>query len=718
MKRMMIFAHAKVAKTTITLLGTALSISANAGTELKLLKGTISTANWTQSQLVTSADFRQQAIGDVREMIVQFKSAVTEADKNMVRNLGGQVFRYLPEDALLVKLTSAQTRVLLNSKKVQAILPYQVAYKVSPHFSSFSVFSNDRMVNVLVSCLSAQDAKNVGQALAGLDANHRILNLDGRYLTVQMTESKINQVAGQPGIEFVEPVNEMVPLHMQLEAIATEAAQPAEGDYKDLTGFETGTKVMNFDAAWAQGFRGEGQIASMADTGLDSGFADSIHADFKGAVTKGYSFGAGAKTWDDPMGHGTHVAGSVLGRGVASGGLLLGGAHRAQFVPQGMWSPIVDNLTVPAKLNKLFDAAYADGARIHTNSWGAARSFGAYDGMAQQVDEFMWNHPDFLILFAAGNSGVDMNKDGVIDANSIGSPGTAKGALTVGASENVLAVGGIQRKVSELRTAKDSWPAEPIWSSRLSDNADGIAMFSSRGPCQDGRTKPEIMAPGTNILSVKSSLLKPEDNFWGAYSKDYIYSGGTSMATPLVAGAATVTREVLVKRFKFPNPSAALVKAVLLHTAHDMYPGQYGLGQGQEIAKVRPNSDEGYGRTDMAAVVGLSEATKMLDSEGVAQGESAGYSVEIKEGGSLLVNMVYTDAPGTPSAGTALVNDLDLEVKTPAGELVSMNDHVNPHEIIELKNLKSGVYQVAVKGNKIPMGKAGKQPFALISTVR
>ncbi|MBK7962780.1 MAG: S8 family serine peptidase [Bdellovibrionales bacterium] len=159
----------------------------------------------------------------------------------------------------------------------------------------------------------------------------------------------------------------------------------------------------------------------------------------------------------------------------------------------------------------------------------------------------------------------------------------------------------MQKPISEFRQAKDVWGAEPIWSSKVSDNPMGLAMFSSRGPTNDRRTKPEIVAPGTNILSIRSQDPKAEA-LWGIYNKDYVWSGGTSMATPLVAGAAVVTRQILQQKYNIQNPSAAVVKAALMNTAFDMYPGQYGevgASRGQEILQRRPNSDEGYGRVDM-----------------------------------------------------------------------------------------------------------------------
>ena len=212
--------------------------------------------------------------------------------------------------------------------------------------------------------------------------------------------------------------------------------------------------VMNILEVWnTLGLRGEGQIVAVTDGGFDQGAMDAelLHDDFEdGAggsrVVALYDL-VGDGAGDTNSGHGTHVAGSVLGNGQRSGSDPLhhsypstayaGAAPEARLVFQATEENATGFLTgIPADLNLLFTQTYTSGARVHSNSWGAALD-GEYAGSAQNVDEFVWDHPEMVILFAAGNSGEDADGDGRVDATSLGSPAAAKNVITVGASENL-----------------------------------------------------------------------------------------------------------------------------------------------------------------------------------------------------------------------------------------------------------------------------------------
>ncbi len=692
----------------------ALTAPAFAGTLLRFNSGTVSSQ--TASRQYEVAWKNPPAAADY---IVQFKKSITASDREALSQQF-QIFGYLPDDALVVRGTFAQLQAFEEKHpQVQAVVRYQAQYKLSTDLAPMSVFDQDNSEEILIRTFSESDTSQVAMQIRAL--GFAVQDASGRSILVAVARKHIPAIAAMTGVEHIQPNPVVEAFHFVMDqTLADDVGSFTPGDYSDLNGSESGTKVMNFDAAWVLGYTGRGQVTSVADTGLDSGDLNAIHRDFGGGIVSGYPFGLWSKTWDDPMGHGTHVAGSVVGRGTSSKGLLKGGAYEARLVAESMWSPMLKNLSVPNKLSDLFATAYSDGARVHSNSWGGAKSFGAYDIFAVQVDEWSSANPDMLILFAAGNSGVDANKDGRIDQNSMASPGTAKNVLTVGASENEVTSGGIQVPISRLSAAKESWSTDPINSDYISNNKNGLAMFSSRGPTTDGRIKPDLVAPGTNILSARTQA-KDATTLWGAYNQEYLWAGGTSMATPLTAGAVTVLRQILIEKLGIQNPSAALMKAAMLHTAVDMYPGQFGevgAARGQEILTRRPNSDAGYGRVDVSNIASLAAPTQLIDHRlGLSEGQEVDYSFTLAAPGRVYANLVWTDVPGSPNAAQALVNDLDLILILPTGQTVSMNDHVNNLEMVEL-DLPAGAYKLRVRGHKVPQAVNGAQSFALVYTAK
>ncbi len=685
------------------------SITGYSGTLIRLNSGTISTSGFGEMTIPATGTI-------VSEWIIQFKSHITETNKKSLNGIGIKILAYMPEDALIVRSTSSQLQSL-NKSEIQAVLPLAASMKISPEIQN-SMNSNSATTQTFI--ISAYDVKDVPLLLKELRKKNVLVNTAaGTSVIATAALSELAAVASLIGVEHIQFFEKVESLYFKPSAEDLNLVTAA-GDYSDINGTETGTFAMNFESAWQQNYLGQNQIVGMADTGLDSGDARGIHSDFTGAVKAGYAVGLFGKTWADPMGHGTHVAGSVLGRGTVSGGKIKGGAYAAQIVAQGMWSPILNNLSVPNDLGKMFAQAYDDGARMHTNSWGSAASFGTYEKMAATVDQVMFEKQDLLIIFAAGNSGVDKDKDGRIDPNSIGTPGTAKNALTVGASENFTTTGGIQKKVGELNSAKDNWPVPPITLSTMSDNINGLAMFSSRGPTSDGRIKPDIVAPGTNILSVKSQQPTAE-KLWGEYNSNYVWSGGTSMATPLTAGAAAVARQILIDKVN-PKPTAAFLKAYLMQTATEMFPGQYGqagASQGQEILTLRPNNDEGYGRVNLAQIAKTDSIVFSVDDRsGVATAEVFSKKITLPRSGHLVVNLVWTDAPGSTNSAKALVNDLDLKVALSDGKTLEANDQINNHSFVQSDVTAGTEATVTVSGINVPMGISGKQPFALIVSIQ
>ncbi|KAF5258206.1 hypothetical protein FOXYS1_11235 [Fusarium oxysporum] len=453
-------------------------------------------------------------------------------------------------------------------------------------------------------------------------------------------------------------------------------------------------------------YEGEGQIVCVSDTGFDNGSVHSAHAAFKHRVKALYTLGrkdtlnadgtVAAGKASDPDGHGTHVCGSVLGDGTSAtmGGPIQGTAPKARLVMQSLLDARGGLSGIPDDLRDLFRPPYMDhDVRIHTNSWGAHPKPWyqiKYDDSAKEIDSFVATHRDMVILFAAGNDGMDvMSKDGKIDLAQVMSQAAAKNCITVGASES-------HRPEQNRNYCMFGFPKQPVAFDNVASDVDGMAAFSSRGPTVEGRIKPDVVAPGTCILSTRSSALEVTDSGeWGTSDdNNYMFEGGTSMATPLVAGCCAILRETLVSNGT-PDPSAALIKALLINGAVELA-GQYNPTE----AGKSPNYASGWGRVDVANSVVLPRPSiTAVDGIKVTADGTAGFRDEIADEGldtfeeyeltipiqaptastqrtlgpgsvaaafspspTLKVTLVWTDPPGE-----MLQNDLDLIVVAPDG---------------------------------------------------
>jgi len=417
-----------------------------------------------------------------------------------------------------------------------------------------------------------EDQNDVIEALRKLGA--QIVTQSTRSVRFTLNKNAIEQAADIPGIASVAPTRPPGLFH----DIA-----------RTLIKLDSGAPAVSFP------YDGAGELVGVADTGIDD-----VHPDFQGRIHTAVALGRPGDS-SDPDGHGTHVAGSILGNGSKSNHALAGMAPKANLYFQSVLDANGGLGGLPNNLNMLFQPAYTAGVRVHNNSWGAYLQ-ARYDSMAIEVDEFVWDHPDFLPVIAAGNEGSCKPffhaMQGYVDFPSLGSPATAKNGLTVGASRN-------KRNQHGLSTLKwgAAWPKDfphpPIATENVSGDDQALAAFSSRGPCEDMRIKPDIVAPGTDIASTRSKNA-PLGHFWGAYPGNayYAFMGGTSMACPIVAGCAALTRQYYRQGRLHDAPSAALLKATLINGTDEL------TGRDAKAPLPGfPNYHQGFGRVNMATTL-------------------------------------------------------------------------------------------------------------------
>ncbi|PWI15284.1 peptidase S8 [Streptomyces sp. Act143] len=347
------------------------------------------------------------------------------------------------------------------------------------------------------------------------------------------------------------------------------------------------TAQIGAPTVWQTGAHGEGVKVAILDTGVDQ-----THPDLAGRVTKTANFSDSATT-DDPYGHGTHVASIVGGSGAASAGTRKGVAPQADLLVgkvlgdngSGSESQVIDGM----------EWAAAQGAKVVSMSLSSNQPSDGSDAMSQAVDELSRTTPTLFVI-AAGNSG----RDGV---STVGSPGAAESALTVGAV----------------------------------DRDDSLADFSSRGPrVGDGAVKPDVTAPGVGIVAARAAGTTEGD----VVDQYYVAYSGTSMATPHVAGAAALVAQ------RHPDWTGRRLKDALVSTAHTV--------TGQQV------TEQGGGRIDVpAAALGPITATGTLTPGPFQLGDPARtfdltYTNTSDQALTLSLAPHLTDSAGRPAPADAL----------------------------------------------------------------
>ena len=564
---------------------------------------------------------------DTNYIIVKGKIALKQGQKKILADHGVEIQDYCGNDAYLCRFQPNHLEEVRSLPFIESAVIYPSNLKRTTNLKDLEQASaSDEAISVDI-LLHKDSVKPLELATELNDlpsVRGDTLEIDHRRLRVTVEASALEQI-------------------QQLDSVLSIERAIPKRPYNDKARTEIEANLIVNEYLCD----GSNQVVAVADTGFDTGSLTDVHPAFGDRVLA--LLPVSGSCTNDPEGHGTHVAGSVLGDGVAPmmGGAIQGTAPKASLVVQSL---LDDNgkFQTPANLYELFSSAYGPYlARVHSNSWGPVWGEDGYqveyDNDASAVDSFVWHNQDCVICFAAGNDGEAKNAG----VSQIGSAGAAKNCITIGACYSP-------------RPTNDEYAYDPA--RKAAHNSSEIAGFSSRGPTVEGRIKPDLVAPGTAILSAlsrdtdvteetKSKFGKSADPFW-------TFNSGTSMATPLVAGCVASLRQALIS-IGVERPSAALVKALLINGATDLQ-GQYGA---RPPTLAAPTYTQGFGRVALNnsfIIPGSIPEEGFFDNVvGLQEDENWQYSIPGNRpaGLSLKVTLAYSDR-----AGSALQNKLVLSV--------------------------------------------------------
>ncbi len=593
-----------------------------------------------------------------------------------------EVVDVVSSSTLLVDDDGCEGQEINSRPGVRATAPYHPVFKLESELLDRVISRNGQGLFEVVMGLYRMPA---GDEMAYIEGRDAFFDLNSGLLYLDLSAADIAYLSAEGWISHISTVGTIG------------ADNDIAAEIMDVEGTRS-TLSLN----------GTGQVIAVCDTGLDTGSNSTIHQDFKGRIKAAYSYGRtgnwsdpdihvwnpSTQKWDYKGGHGTHVAGSALGNGSASNGTYSGMAPAADLVFQSTMTS-TGSLSIPS-YTRLFNDAFKNGARIQTNSWSSRSSYGNYTWRSWQTDNYLWGHKNLTVLFSSGNKGH------TVGDHSVSTQASSKNVIAVGASENY----------------------RPNVSSSA-DNVSEMAYFSSFGPTWgDNRIKPDVVAPGTYILSTRASTISDFWNhYWGSNStyvgvnSKYAYLGGTSMSTPLVAGITALIRQYYEELEGQDDPSSALVKATLINGARPLN------GNWSSI----PNKYEGWGRVNLSNSLCTNDSDagvlSFVDNKtGLSTGSTHERLYTLSGGGAdMVVTLVWTDYPGSNTSSTKLVNDLDLKVTAPNGKVykgnglvynsTSQHDRRNNVERVLIRSPSSGVYGINVSGYSVSQG---PQPYALV----
>lgn len=590
-------------------------------------------------------------------VLVQFKQLPGKKERNDLEGFGLKLLSYVPNNAWLASIDKNSVGQIATLHNVRWIGMLEPEDKISPSILKQGVAkwsrNADNTVNITVLTFRDIEPAYSRQVLGKYGKITKEYVKENRWV-LMLPENGITPLAREDIVQWIENLPPpRTPFNDGLRA-AIEADEAQASPY-NLNG--TGVVVAEWDGGWVE----------------------TTHSDLLGRITIG-------DTGASVSGHATHVAGTLLGNGNLSGGVYRGVAPNATLVSY-LWPYSLSELD-----SETNDSIVNYSAVISQNSWGWSINasngncawHGDYDEYSQRYDDIVRGRlgRGITVVFAAGNEENDGDCPPYPWNQTTGPGGTAKNTISVGASYS---------------------------------DTNGHADFSSRGPTDDGRIKPDLTAPGDEVGGdggIKSTY--PPNT--------YNVLVGTSMAAPAVSGAAALLYQDYRATHGNSDPLPSTIKALLIHSAVD-------------LNNTGPDYTFGWGLINITAAVDIvrsDTSSNDIIREGniTAQGGYDDYSVTVLNGSAeLKITLIWDDYPGTPNAAKTLMNDLDLVVTAPNGtryypwvldpgspsaSATTGIDRTNNVEQVYITTPLEGNWNIRVNGTTVPYP---NQTYSLILNI-
>jgi hypothetical protein len=655
-----------------------------------------------------SLDVERTLAGLVPEQVcvVRLSRVPTQDDRAFLRAQGLLLLGVLSSDSFYARLdAAAQVGTLARSGLVAGAEAMQTTWKIEPRLlrlragEDLALWGRDGAPQA-----ARPQAPNAELAVPVSVLLHE--DVDAKAFVAQVSNLAVGGAAGVQALQTL-PLLSMQLRLADLEALATLAdVQWIEPALPALTSNNFENRALTgANIAQASPFNLDGSGVSVFV--FDSGLVLSTHVAMSGRVQ------VTETGTDDIDFHATHCAGTVAGDGDPDANRTHKGmAPNASILSAGVsigsgsgWL-----YTNPTDIEADYIAAFNAGASLTTNSIGTNVEFngfdctwhGNYGAVSALLDRlvvgsqasFNEGEPS-RIVWAAGNE----RGGSRCGANNPGFRKLAPPAPT----KNILLVGAVNADAGA--------------------QGDTIATFSSFGPTDDGRVKPDVVAPGCQVGGDQGITSASTGS-----NTSYTTLCGTSMACPTVAGLSALLIQDM--RAQFPgisDPRNSTLRAIFASTAVDR--GNPG-----------PDYQFGFGSVRIMPALELARAANFREAS-IVQGQVLTFEVLVPEGTpSTRITLAWDDVPGNPAIIPQLVNNLDLEVIDPQGVRrgvwrldpanpgtpavrvdgeAAPTDTVNNIEQVQIDTPTPGIYSVRVVGTSVPTGPGpggtGEQSFSIAS---